>query len=121
MKNPTGGDLTVMMNSITAGQHQHDFIANGYEVKTDGNPLTHAILRGSVNRHGNNIPNYHYEDLTRVAYMYEKFQLKRTLLLSLMQTTLTLGNNGINSLVSYRKFFTAEVSYLRSNLLLRVS
>ena len=59
MKNPTGGDLTVMMNSITAGQHQHDFIANGYEVKTDGNPLTHAILRGSVNRHGNNIPNYH--------------------------------------------------------------
>ena len=76
MKNPTGGDLTVMMNSITAGQHQHDFIANGYEVKTDGNPLTHAILRGSVNRHGNNIPNYHYEDLTRVAYMYEKFQLK---------------------------------------------
>ena len=43
MKNPTGGDLTVMMNSITAGQHQHDFIANGYEVKTDGNPLTHAI------------------------------------------------------------------------------
>ncbi len=64
MKNPTGGDLTVMMNSITAGQHQHDFIANGYEVKTDGNPLTHAILRGSVNRHGNNIPNYHYEDLT---------------------------------------------------------
>ncbi len=75
MKNPTGGDLTVMMNSITAGQHQHDFIANGYEVKTDGNPLTHAILRGSVNRHGNNIPNYHYEDLTRVAYMYEKSQL----------------------------------------------
>lgn len=120
MKNPTGGDLTVMMNSITAGQHQHDFIANGYEVKTDGNPLTHAILRGSVNRHGNNIPNYHYEDLTRVAYMYEKFQLKN-LLLSLMQTTLTLGNNGISSLVSYRKFFTAEVSYLRSNLLLRVS
>ena len=53
MKNPTGGDLTVMMNSITAGQHQHDFIANGYEVKTDGNPLTHAILRGSVNRHAN--------------------------------------------------------------------
>ncbi|MGI6499414.1 MAG: 3-deoxy-7-phosphoheptulonate synthase [Anaerostipes sp.] len=76
MKNPTGGDLTVMMNSITAGQHKHNFIANGYEVETDGNPLTHAILRGSVNRHGNNVPNYHYEDLTRVAYMYEKFGLQ---------------------------------------------
>ena len=76
MKNPTGGDLTVMMNSITAGQHQHDFIANGYEVKTDGNPLTHAILRGSVNRHGNNIPNYHYEDLIRLWDMYNTMDLK---------------------------------------------
>ena len=73
MKNPTGGDLTVMMNSITAGQHQHDFIANGYEVKTDGNPLTHAILRGSVNRHGNNIPNYHYEDMVN---LHEKYVAK---------------------------------------------
>ena len=76
MKNPTGGDLTVMMNSITAGQHQHDFIANGYEVKTDGNPLTHAILRGSVNRHGNNIPNYHYEDLQLLLEMYDQWGLK---------------------------------------------
>ena len=75
MKNPTGGDLTVMMNSITAGQHQHDFIANGYEVKTDGNPLTHAILRGSVNRHGNNIPNYHYEDLILLHELYAKRDL----------------------------------------------
>lgn len=75
MKNPTGGDLTVMMNSIVAGQGSHNFIANGYEVETDGNPLTHAILRGSVNKHGHNVPNYHYEDLTRVAYMYEKFSL----------------------------------------------
>lgn len=75
MKNPTGGDLTVMMNSIVAGQSSHNFIANGYEVNTDGNPLTHAILRGSVNKHGNNVPNYHYEDLARVAYMYEKFGL----------------------------------------------
>ena len=75
MKNPTGGDLTVMMNSIVAGQSSHSFIANGYEVNTDGNPLTHAILRGSVNKHGNNVPNYHYEDLARVAYMYEKFGL----------------------------------------------
>ena len=75
MKNPTGGDLTVMMNSIGAGQSSHNVSANGYEVNTDGNPLTHAILRGSVNKHGNNVPNYHYEDLARVAYMYEKFGL----------------------------------------------
>ena len=75
MKNPTGGDLTVMMNSIVAGQSSHNFIANGYEVNTDGNPQTHAIRRGSVNKHGNNVPYYHYEDLARVAYMYEKFGL----------------------------------------------
>ena len=64
-----------MMNSIVAGQSSHNFIANGYEVNTDGNQRTHAILRGSVNKHGNNVPNYHYEDLARVAYMYEKFGL----------------------------------------------
>ena len=81
MKNPTGGDLTVMMNSITAGQHQHDFIANGYEVKTDGNPLTHAILRGSVNRHGNNIPNYHYEDLLAAAKRYSEMGLQHPFIL----------------------------------------
>ena len=76
MKNPTSGDYTVMLNSVVAAQHAHSFIYRGWEVKTDGNPLTHTILRGAVNKHGQYIPNYHYEDLTRVAYMYEKFQLK---------------------------------------------
>ena len=67
MKNPTSGDLTVMFNSIRAAQHSHNFLYNGHEVKTTGNPLAHAIMRGSVNKHGNNLPNYHYEDL-RLAY-----------------------------------------------------
>ena len=70
MKNPTSGDLNVMFNSIRAAQSSHDFLYNGYEVSTSGNPLAHAIMRGSVNKHGDNIPNYHYEDLTRATEMY---------------------------------------------------
>ena len=70
MKNPTSGDLNVMFNSIRAAQSSHDFAYGGYEVKTSGNPLTHAIMRGSVNKHRDNIPNYHYEDLIRATEMY---------------------------------------------------
>lgn len=70
MKNPTSGDLSVMMNSVTAAQSGHTFIYRGYEVKTGGNPLTHTILRGAVNKHGQCIPNYHYEDLIRLHNMY---------------------------------------------------
>ncbi len=70
MKNPTGGDISVMMNSITAGQHKHTFIYRGWEVHTDGNPLTHAILRGYVNKHGQSLPNYHYEDLIGLCEAY---------------------------------------------------
>lgn len=76
MKNPTGGDFTIMMNSVTAGQHHHTFMYNGWEACTTGNPLTHTILRGSVNKHGQNIPNYHYEDLIRVIDLYQKFDLQ---------------------------------------------
>ena len=72
MKNPTAGDISVMMNSITAGQHSHTFIYRGWEVETYGNPLTHAILRGYVNKHGQSMPNYHYEDLIHLAEIYEK-------------------------------------------------
>ena len=72
MKNPTGGDISVMMNSITAGQHSHTFIYRGWEVETQGNPLTHAILRGYVNKHGQSMPNYHYEDLMHLAETYAK-------------------------------------------------
>lgn len=76
MKNPTSGDLSVMLNSVYAAQHPHSFIYRGWEVKTSGNNLTHTILRGAVNKHGNNIPNYHYEDLNLLLEMYGKMDLK---------------------------------------------
>ena len=72
MKNPTGGDISVMMNSITAAQHSHTFIYRGWEVESQGNPLAHAILRGYVNKHGQSLPNYHYEDLINLAEIYDK-------------------------------------------------
>lgn len=75
MKNPTGGDLTVMMNSVIAAHAKHTFLYGGWEVKTDGNPLAHTILRGAVDKHGQNIANYHYEDLIQVHKMYEKLGL----------------------------------------------
>ena len=70
MKNPTGGDLSVLMNSITAAQHGHSFIYRGWEVESMGNPHAHAILRGYVNKHGESLPNYHYEDLAHLAALY---------------------------------------------------
>ena len=72
MKNPTSGDLSVMFNSITAAHCKHDFLYRSNEVKTSGNPYAHAIMRGSVNKRGINIPNYHYEDLMRVLEMYKQ-------------------------------------------------
>lgn len=75
MKNPTGGDLSVMMNSITAAQHKHTFIYRGWEVESHGNPLAHAILRGYVNKHGQSMPNYHYEDLISLCQLYEETKL----------------------------------------------
>ena len=71
MKNPTSGDLSVMMNSITAAQHQHTFIYRGWEAHSQGNPYAHAILRGYVNKHGQAMPNYHYEDLRHLCELYE--------------------------------------------------
>ena len=75
-KNPTSGDLSVMLNAITAAQSPHDFSYGGFEVQSTGNPLSHAILRGSVNRFGTNLPNYHYEDLTELSDLYEKSSLQ---------------------------------------------
>ena len=75
MKNPTSGDLGVMLNSIYAGQHGHNFIYRGWEVETAGNPYTHAIMRGSQSKHGQMIPNYHYEDLKLLHSLYEKKEL----------------------------------------------
>lgn len=76
MKNPTSGDFSVMLNSCVAAQAKHTFLFSGYETKTDGNPLTHCILRGSLSKSGRSIPNYHYEDLKFLAESYSKFDLK---------------------------------------------
>lgn len=72
MKNPTSGDLSIMMNSIKAAQSSHAFIFTDREVQSTGNPLAHAILRGAVDRYGQNQPNYHYEDLQMVSELYKK-------------------------------------------------
>ncbi len=72
MKNPTGGDLTVMMNSMIAAQSGHTFLYRGWEVRTKGNPHAHAILRGYVDKFGRNMPNYHYEDLRHVLELYHE-------------------------------------------------
>ena len=75
LKNPTGGDISIMLNSIEAAQSGHDFIYRGWDVSTTGNPLAHAILRGAVNQYGQCIPNYHYEDIIGLydAYMAKGF------------------------------------------------
>jgi len=93
MKNPTSGDLSVMLNSIIAAQHAHTFIYNGWEIETTGNPLTHAILRGAVDSYGRNIPNYHYEDLIRIAKDYEKLQL--------LNSSIIIDTNHANSMKCY--------------------
>ena len=76
MKNPTGGDLSIMMNSITAAQHSHTFLYRGWEVKSDGNPYAHAIMRGYVDFAGKNVSNYHYEDLVKLNELYAESGLK---------------------------------------------
>lgn len=75
MKNPTGGDLTVMMNAVLAAQHHHTFIYRGWEVHSQGNPLAHAVLRGYTDRYGKMIPNYSYENLIHVNELYRKAHL----------------------------------------------
>lgn len=93
MKNPTSGDLSVMLNSIIAAQQGHSFIYNGWEVETEGNPLAHAILRGAVDSNGRNIPNYHYEDLIYAAEEYVK--------LDLLNTSIIVDTNHANSMKRY--------------------
>ena len=76
MKNPTGGDLSIMMNSITAAQHKHTFIYRGWEVTSQGNPLAHAILRGYIDYAGKSASNYHYEDLEKLYNIYAQSGLQ---------------------------------------------
>ena len=75
MKNPTSGDISVMMNSITAAQHKHTFIYRGWEVHSQGNPTAHAILRGYIDKSGQMKPNYSYTDLINLANAYEQSNL----------------------------------------------
>ena len=75
MKNPTSGDLAVMLNSVYAAQHPHHFSFAGHEVETTGNPWAHVILRGAVSKHGNSTQNYHYEDIMRLIEKYDKMDV----------------------------------------------
>ena len=93
MKNPTSGDISVMLNSILAAQRSHTFIYRGWEVKTTGNELTHAILRGYVNKHGEAIPNYHFEDL---EHLYNAYTVK-----GLQNIALIVDANHSNSAKKY--------------------
>ncbi|MBQ3010053.1 MAG: 3-deoxy-7-phosphoheptulonate synthase [Oscillospiraceae bacterium] len=95
MKNPTSGDISVILNSIMAAQSRHTFIYRGWEVETSGNPLTHAILRGYVNRHGEAIPNYHFEDL---QHLYEAYAAK-----GLENMALIVDANHSNSAKKYHQ------------------
>lgn len=106
MKNPTSGDLKVMLNSIKAGQLPHTFIYNGYEVKTSGNPLVHAILRGAVNQYGRNIPNYHYEDLIYVSKIYPE--------IGLLNPALIVDTNHANSKKKFEEQPRIAMEVLRS-------
>ncbi len=81
MKNPTSGDLTVMMNAIVAAQHPHDFIYRGWEGHSYGNPYAHAILRGYINRQGVTHPNYHYETLLYLLQLYSKWEVQNPALI----------------------------------------
>lgn len=75
MKNPTSGEISVMMNAITAAQHSHTFIYRGWEVESTGNPYAHAILRGFQDASGKSVSNYHYENLLNLLEIYQKSNL----------------------------------------------
>ncbi|WP_058486285.1 3-deoxy-7-phosphoheptulonate synthase [Defluviitalea phaphyphila] len=109
MKNPTSGDISVMLNSIYAAQHGHTFLYQGWEVKTSGNPLSHAVLRGAVDRYGTNIPNYHYEDMINIAKEYMERNLSNP--------TIIVDTNHANSM---KKFYeqpriVKEILYSRKH------
>ena len=94
MKNPTSGDLSVMLHAIYAARQSHVFTYQGQAVKTAGNPLAHAVLRGAVNKHGQNQPNYHFEDLKILAAMFDERQIEHPA--CLIDTTHSKSNKQFN-------------------------
>jgi len=108
MKNPTSGDTDVTLNSIQAAQAPHVFSYNRWEVKTSGNPLTHAVLRGAVDPHGVNVPNYHYEDLVYFAETYQKR--------GLANATIIVDTNHANSNKKYAEQPRIAMEVMRSRL-----
>jgi len=109
MKNPTSGDINVMLDAICAAQNSHIFIYNGWEVQTRGNILTHAILRGAVDSSGRSIPNYYYENLRNLAETYQKREL--------LNPAIIVDVNHANSGKKYREQprISKEIMYKRKN------
>ena len=108
MKNPTSGDFSVMLNSVIAAQGNHDFIYRGWEVQTSGNPLTHTILRGAVNKHGEAIPNYHYEDIQLLMEKYAEKDLQNP------ATIVDANHSNSNKQYKQQIRITKEVLHSRS-------
>jgi 3-deoxy-7-phosphoheptulonate synthase len=106
MKNPTSGDLDVMLNSVHAAQIPQDFIYNGWEVRTPGNPLAHCILRGAFNQYGQCIPNYHFEDLKMLSEMYIKRKLK--------YPTILVDTNHANSAKQYKEQLRISLEIMKN-------
>ena len=102
MKNPTSGNLNVMFNGIYAAQNKQNFLFNGEEVETSGNPLAHVILRGSTNEYGKNVPNFYYDDVLETIEHYEQMGLENPSSL-LIQTMITQVNVIWNKSVSFVK------------------
>ena len=109
MKNPTSGDYSVMLNSIVAAQGSHRFIYRSWEVESSGNELAHCILRGAVNKHGESIPNYHYEDL---RLLWEKYQQKK-----LLNPAVIVDTNHSNSNKQYKQQVRIAREVLHSRML----
>ncbi|WP_312432536.1 3-deoxy-7-phosphoheptulonate synthase [Lacrimispora sp.] len=106
MKNPTSGDMSVMLNSVVAAQQAHDFTYRGWEVRSKGNPLAHTILRGAVNKHGQCIPNYHFEDLFLLHEMYSRRNLQNPACI--------VDTNHSNSNKKYKEQFRISKEVLHS-------
>ncbi len=109
MKNPTSGDYTVMLNAIMAAQHPHTFVYRGWEARSQGNPYSHAILRGYVNKEGQSRPNYHFEELQRLHRMYRDKQVQN------MAVVIDTNHNNSGKQYLEQIRITREVLHSRRN------